>query len=497
MTLKSTLLAVAMVMALLLPAGRILKDQTPWNCFNFTLDESFFAQAAQNWSEGKGYRMANTLPFDPTITAGIPLAWGANFVHEQTGEDIANSGRIFVYSTFVLLLLALGRAAYVRDKNWIAVPWVIGIFGFGLSKIPFGGYFAFGFLGEMPGFLFAAFAYRALEEKRFFRAGLLATLTFLMKPTFLFFLPAVAFAAALYSGKAAIRTGLGLLISLGALFGFIASARNQPIADYLAFYFSESSRIAHDVPKGNLIDFYAALDPFSTAFTVAALVFGGYTTIRARKIAPGMVAAFFVLVIASLYFLVLGHRPVEKQWGAILVLTLVGFCVPWGSMIANRFQGWMPKEISRAVVLGVIATWVFAVGPIAHHDYVRKPETACPSKEQSAINTKLRALVDQGVVTKENLGAWVETYPFTMSLYKLGWDPEYRKKWQDFGPTLPKWLYGESRLLFPSPEGCTPEFKGETFALLRCEKKAPAELTKPSVSPRSRNKAPPKASRRG
>jgi hypothetical protein len=480
MSLKSTIFAVAMVMVLLFPAGRILRDQNPWSCFNFTLDESFFAQVAQNWSEGKGYRTNDTLPFDPTITARVPMAWGTNLVHEWTGEDIANSGRIFVYATFVLVLLAIGRAAYVRDKNWLAVPWAVGIFGFGLSKIPFGGYFAFGFLGEMPGFFFGVFAYRALEERRFFRAGVFATLTFLMKPTFLFFLPAVAFATMLHSGKATFRAGLGLLVSLGVMFGLIVSARNQPLMDYLALYFGQSSRIAHDVPKGTLVEFYANLDPFTTYLSVAFLILGGYAAIWARKVAPGMVTAFFVFAIASLYFLILMRRPVEKQWGAILGLTLIGFAVPWGSMIANRFQGWMPKELSRTVILGVIATWIFAVGPIAHHDFLRKSETACASKEQSAINAKLRRMVDQGVVTKENLGVWIETVPFSNSLYRLGFSPTVHAKWQDFKPTLPKYLYGESRLLFPSPEGCTPEFKGENFALLRCEKKELPPVVEPT-----------------
>ncbi|MBS1963127.1 MAG: hypothetical protein JST04_13005 [Bdellovibrionales bacterium] len=495
MSLKSTLLAIFIVMALLLPAGQLLRDQNPWSCFNFTLDEAFFAQAAQHWAEGKGYRMANSLPFDPTITVGVPLAWGASAVSSVSGEDIANSGRLFVYGCFILLLLAVGRFAYVRgERNWFAVPCALGIFGYGLSRIPFGGYFVFGFLGETPGFLAAALAYGALEQRRFFRAGIYAVLAFALKPTFLLFLPAVWLTGLLHSGRAAFRSGLAISIGTFGLFYAYARARNQPIAEYLELYFRESRRISNDVPSGTLFDFYAGFEPALAWISFAFLFLGAYAVFRARKHASATIAAFFVFIISILYFLISGHRPVEKQWGAIMGITLVGFSIHWGAIIANPVRGGVPREFARGIVVAVLLTWIFAVGPVARHRYLRLSETACASKEQSAINARLRVLFDHGDLTRDNLGAWIVHHQYDETLFRLPFEPTYRKDWKDFGPTLPKWLYGETALLFPSPEGCVPEFKGDSFALLKCERKI--EVT-PSVEPRSRGRGTPKKSSRG
>jgi hypothetical protein len=470
MSLKKSLFLIGIIVFLLLPAAMLLKNQTPWNCFNFTLDESFYAQAASNWSEGKGYRMAGRLPFDPTITAGIPLAWGTNFIHWITGEEISNSGRIFVYFTFILSLLSLARSSYRRDRNWLAVPIAIWFFTFGLSKIPSGGYLVFGFLGEMPGILAGILAYRALDERKPFRAGIYSFLAFLMKPTFVFFVPAVGLAALLQSKKSGIKTGVTQVLAIALMYFLIAEARGQSVLEYLQFFVAESRRIAHDVSPGNLFDHYAGLGWVPSLFSLGFIVTGGLAILRARKTSPGLVAAFLYFSAATLYFLATGRQPVGKQWSAVLALTLAGFSVPWAGMIAGRFSGWIPKEFLRAITLAIIVTWILSVGQSALHAYKRIPETACPSKEQTAINRDLRKLVDSGEVTPENLAVRIKFHPYTMSLYKLGWDPIYAETWDDLRPKKPKWIYGETSVLFPEPKGCTPHFKGETFSVLICEK---------------------------
>ena len=473
MSLKRTLLAIAATILLLLPVGRLLRDQNPWTCFPFTFDESYFAQAASQWSEGHGYRVAEGTPFDPSITVGIPMAWGASALNGLTGYDIATSGRLFVFLCFIGLILTLARTVYKIDRNWFSVLATLGFFGYGLSKVSFGPYFAFGFLGEMPAFLLGALAYRALDEKRFFRAGLLAVGVFVMQPTFLFFLPAVGIAALLHSGKAGLKAGVSIATSLGLIVFGITRARNQALGEYLSTFLSESTRIAHFSPKGTPLDHYGDFKNLAAVYSGAFLVFGAYTTARARKISPSQVAAFFLFLGASTYFFVLNQRPVEKQWSAIFSLTLLGFAVPWGTLVGNWFAGWTSRELTRAIVLAVVLGSTLSVAHDVLHKYKRTPETACPSKEQSAINKKVRTLSDSGELTRENFGAWVDTHPHKMSIYRLPWTIQYQTSRRDLGAELPKWLYGETKNLLPLPSGCASVFQGETFALLKCEKQGP------------------------
>ena len=471
MTLKKTFLVIAILIGLLLPAADLLQNQNPWNCFAFTMDESFFAQATSNWIDGKGYRMANTGAFDPSITVGIPMAWGTNIVRALTSESISNSGRIFTYLCFIGLLLTLALTAYRRDRNWLAAPLAVGIFAYGISKISLGGYLTFGFLGEMAGFLSAAFAYRALDEKNPLQAGAFSVLTFVMKPTFLFFLPAVGIATALHSRKAGFRAIGTQVLLLGTMYFLIANARSESILHYLEFFLQQSREIAHFVPPGTLIDYYEKIGLVPTFLSAAFIVTGGWAALRARRSDPATVAAFFIFAIAFAYFLLIGHRPVEKQWSAVFGLTLVGFAAPWASQTAGWFQGWIPKENLRALLIAIVAVWILAIGKVTLHAYRHKPETECPSKELSVINEKLRALADSGFVTRENLGAVIKFYPYTMSIYRLGWDPVYESSWSTLKGKNPEWIFAETSNLPPLPAECTSDFQGSTFSLVHCKRR--------------------------
>lgn len=489
MSLKKTLFLIAFTIALLLPAAHLLKTQTPWTCFAFTFDESVFAQAAANWIDGKGYRISgDALPFEPKITVGLPMAWGAQLFQRVTGGDVAHSGRVFVYACFLLVLWILGRSAYRRDREWMAVPVAIGIFAFVLSKIPYGGYFAFGFLGEMPAFVFAALTYRALDERKFLRAGIYAVGAFALKPTFVFFPIAAVLASLLFAARAGIHAAITATLTTFWIFYGISDARGQPIFKYLEEFYSASNAIAQGtaigVPSGDLIGFLMAQSDPVKGILGAIMVVGGVGAIRRRRRLASVPAAFLVLLFSALYYLGYGKMPVDKQWWAIVAVSALGFAIHWGAEFAHRFAGWTSRESMRALVLAVVATWVLSVGTLAYHQYKRIPETACASKEQSTINTRLRALADEGAVKPDSLGAWIEKTPYTMSLYRIGWNPTYYARWQDLGPTLPKWIYGESKNLFPSPTGCRPEFRGETFSLLRCE----------VVPPKAPRKAPPQPS---
>jgi len=457
-----------MVIALLLPAGQLLKNQNPWNCFNFTEDESFFSQASQNWSEGKGYRMHQTLPFDPTITAGIPMAWGASAFQKLTGEDIAHSGRVFVYFCFIFLLFLIARSSYYWDRNWLAVPLGLWIFSYGLSKTPFGGYMTFGFLGETPALLAGALLYRALDRKHFLISGILAVAVFIIKPTFVFLLPAVGIAALLASGRATFWAGLGMVASLGGYFYFVSVERNQTLFSFIDLFFQESNRIANVMPPGSFLDFSKGIDPTPAVYSVLFLAFGAFGMVFNRKKVPAsQTTAFILFVFSCIYFFGMGKLPVTKQWSAILALCLLGFAPYWSANIANRFSGWIPKEMLAATTIAVVLTWGFSVGQLAHHQFKRTPESACPSKEQSAINREFRALVDKGEAKQENTVVVREFIPYSGMIYRAGFNPTYVTK-LDPKTKPPKWVIGETKLLFPEPKGCEKYWRAGTFSMLKC-----------------------------
>jgi hypothetical protein len=484
MSLKRTLLLLGLVLTLLLPVGLILKNQNPWTCFAFTLDENFYAQAAMNWSEGRGYRMSDhAKPYEPVITAGVPMAWGSTIVKDLTGEDIALSGRIFVYACFILLLLAIARNAYI-GRFWLAVPFALGIFGYGLSKTPFGGYFAFGFLGEAPALLLGALAFGSLDRRRFLLAGFLAAATFLVKPTFLFFPIAVVLGTLVGDRRGTLKVLLATAVTLGGGLYAMASARGEAIDDYLRLFYETSHRVSSDVGPGTLIDFYNGLPPvvlyLSGAFVVVAVLFLIYGR-RPWRTSVG--ASTFLFVFAAAYFLAVGRRPVEKQWAAIFTLTLVGMSAAWAGGFAARLSGWIPSEMTRAITLSVIATWVFVMGQQANHAWKRMPEDSCGAKEQIAINRTLRKLADDGTIRADNVGLVVADHPYSTMLYRLRWIPKTADHRPPAGETWPEWTAGQNTALFPLPAGCETYWKGLSFSILRCASAAPAPEAAPVAAP--------------
>lgn len=473
MTLKKTLFVIALLMALLLPAGEIIRHQNPWSCFNFTFDESFFAQAANNWVEGNGYRMYDGKPFDPLITSGIVLAWGARFFQIFTQGDLLYSGRIFIYACFLLLLCLIAFASYRREKNWLAIPLSLGIFAYGLSKIPQAGYFAFGFLGEAPALVAAALAFRFLDRRKYFRAGVASMAVFLIKPTYIFFPIAAGLVTFLRSPREVAYSILGML-GIGSLHTYmVLLARKESLAEYLGYLFTVSNQIArNNSSSAGFLDYYRDSGPVPAALSIAILALGAFQLLRFRKnLWNAQLAAFFPLVIGILFYVIIEKKPVTKQWSAILALSLVGFAIHWGSVIASKFAGWIPREQLRAVTLSVIATFVFAVGQNAHHHYKRIPENSCPSKEQSSINREIRKLVDAGEVRKDNIGQLIENEPYSNFLYRIGWNVPYLSSWSKLKGPPPRWITGESRLLFPAPAGCTAHWSGGTFSIVRCQEK--------------------------
>ena len=467
MSLKRTFFILGLVLFLMHPVGEMLRNANPWSCFGFTFDENFFAQAAANFARGAGYRIAESKPFDPLITVGVPVAWGASFIASLTGKSIAIAGRFFVHLTFVLILLALARSAFRAGRQWLAVPLAVGIFVYGISKTSFGSYFAFGYLGEMPAILAGVYAFRSLDERKPFRAGLAAGVVFVLKPTFLFFLPAVLLASFLTSRRDSIRTFLAMGIVLTGAFLGIASARGENLFAYLSTFYEVSSRIARQAPGGSLFELYPSTVPSRAVFAGLFVIFGAACVAFRRKPAPAAVAAFLLFVSSALYYLVLGVKPVEKQWDAIFALTLAGFAPVWAATLADRFAGFAPREFVRGIVLAIIATWILTVGPVARHTWLRVPETACPAKEQAAIDRRLDELSAKGEATRENTIELDTSPSYDRMAYSLAWYPAPVHHWNAV-PTNMKWVFGETRTLFPEPSGCVADWKGENFSLLNC-----------------------------
>lgn len=468
MSLKKTILLIAIVMTLLFPSGHTLRTQNPWNCFNFTLDESYFAQASQNWVEGKGYRMNHGKPFDPTISSGPVMAWGARAVQGVTHDDLLYSGRIFIHLCFWLLLFLVAVGSFKRSRNWISVPIGVGIFGYAVYKIPFGGYFAYGFLGETPALLAGYFVYRLLDRNRFVTAGIASVIVFTIKPTFVFLVVAVGIAILLRSPKKAVLSGAAMLATVAAYFYGIIRARGETAEEFFRHYLSHSSRIALDTAETNFFAYYRDAGLGTLAFSICIFAFGSLNFLRYRK-SPhtSQIAAYLLFVIGVCFYFVVGREPVTKQWSAILLMSLLGLAIHWADAIGNFFASWFSAEQVRAITLAVIATFVFAVGQNAHHAYKRIPESSCAPKEQSAINRELRKLVDSGQATRENLGQITEFQPFSNFLYRMGWDVAPVKSWTALSPSV-EWVAGESQLLSPAPAGCEPYWKGRSFSIFRC-----------------------------
>lgn len=467
--LKKILLLAGVVLGLLLPAGQLLKNENPWSCSPFNQDESLFAQASQNWSEGKGYRLHQTLPFDPALTAGIPMAWGAAATQTLTGENLAHSGRLFVYVCFILLVFFIARSAYQWDGNWLAVPLALGLFTYVLSKVPLGGSSISHFQGEMPALLAGALLYRALDRKRFLIAGIFAVLVFVCKPTYVFLPLAVGVAALLISGRAAFFTALGTLVTLTGYYAWISVERKESIFSYLELFFRESSRIAGEAPPSTLVAFYQGIDPALLVLSVLFLTFGMFGIVRNRKKGPAsQTTALFLFIFSCIYFLGMGKAPVDRHWGAIILFCLLGFAPYWSANTVSRFAGWIPKEMIAATVVTVILTWSLTVGVNANRQFKHTPESACASKEQSAINREFRVLVNKAEATKENTVVVRDATSHTMMIYNAGFDPAYVNKLDPKAIKQPKWVIGETKMLFPEPKGCSKYWRASTFSMLHC-----------------------------
>lgn len=475
MSLKKGLLYVLVIVLMLMPLAQLLRTQNPWNCFNFTYDESYFLQTASNWSEGHGYRTHDQLkPFDPLITVGIPMAWGAHAVQSVTGLDLGHAGRTWVHLCFYLLLSLISVVAYRRSKNWIAPLLTLAIFSLGIRGISYGSYFVYGFLSETPAIVLGTLSLIALDRKRVFLCGVLAVACFIVKPTFLLLLPAVGLAALISYGKKGLLTGTAVALSLATYWVTIAEIREQTLVSYLQDYFRTMLQVSLTYPGKSIFSYYEENGWLPSLFTGAVLAFGVFAVLRARKNpklpTASRMAAFFLVAAGISYYLVTNSRPVEKQWGAVLCLALTIFSIHWGSSLATRFQGSISQPVVGAVFLAVMITWLINVPPALRKNFQKIDENACPSKEQRYIGRELRTLVNEKKLESKDLGVLISSPSFNFFLYEVGWNPAYHEQWKDLPLPLPKWVVGQVDRLLPAPEGCSPLWMGSRFGMIQCGK---------------------------
>lgn len=475
MSIKKGLFTALLVLLMLIPLAQLLRTQNPWNCFNFTFDESYFLQTASNWSEGAGYRTHEQIkPFDPLITVGIPMAWGAHAVQTVTHLDLGHAARTWIHLCFYFLLVLIAAAAYLRTRNWLAPLLALTIFSLGIRGIPYGSYFVYGFLGETPAIVLGTLSMIALDRKKVFIAGFLAVGAFILKPTFLLFLPAVGLAALINFRKRGILTSLAIGLSLVAYALFVAESRNQTLLTYLSDYSKTVLQVSLTFPGRSIFGYYEDAGWLPTLFTGAVLLSGFFAVLSFRRDpknpeASKMAAAFLVAT-GIVYYLMKASRPVEKQWGAVLCMALTVSSIHWGAGIANRFRGVFSQEVVGTVFLAVIATWIINVPTALRHQFMNHPDMGCASKEQRYIGHELRTLFDQKKIVQKDLGVLISSPSFNLFIYELGWNPKYNEQWKDLGLPLPKVVVGQVDRLLPVPAGCVPEWMGDSFGMIRCGK---------------------------
>ena len=475
MSFRKGLFTVLLVFLMLIPLAQLLRTQNPWNCFNFTFDESYFLQAASNWSEGKGYRTHDQVkPFEPLITVGIPMAWGASAVQSVTHLDLGHAARTFVHLCFYFLLILIAGAAYFRTRNWMAPLLALTVFSLGIRGIPYGSYFVYGFLSETPAIILGTFAMLALDRKRTFLAGLLAVGAFILKPTFLLLLPAIGLASLVAHRKKGLWTGIAIGLGLTGYILYVAGVRSETPLGYIGDFVKTVLQVSLTFPGKTIFSYYEFAGWIPTLLTASVLLSGLFAILR-FKMDPkdsnaSRLAAGFLVALGIGYYLIKGVKPVEKQWGAILCLALSILAIHLGSGIANRFRGAFSQEVVGTALLALIATWVTNVPTSLRKQFLITDEKACASKEQRHIGRELRALVDQKKLDPKDVGVLISSPSFNLFLYELGWNPKYTEQWKDLGSPFPRFVVGQVDRLLPSPAGCVPEWMGSSFGMLRCGK---------------------------
>ncbi len=481
MKFKSAFLAALLVIGLLSPLALLLRTQQPWNCFQRTYDESYFLQAVTNWADGKGFRThAQLKPFDPGITIGLPMAWGATLIKKLTGLEWTQSARFWVYLNFYFLLALVTWAGIRRGRTASSGLIALALFGYAVCKAPAAPYATYGILGEIPAAVFAILALFALDGRRFVIAGLLGVIAFFIKPTFLFFIPALALAAFIAQGsRIGCRIGWRIAVTgAGAILLIwfaIAFQRGESLLEYWRTFSSTAASISLvNRPPDPLpfLNYFKSAGWVTTLFSIAIVLLGISGGIKIGQKEPSPLkasewAAWLFFVLGVFFYLCMGAQPVPKQWfvfylpGAAVIAIRAGTVL--GPKLARLFQG----EVVTGALIASCLIWMINVPSFAKREFDRTPETACPVKEQEAVDRILVDLQQKNEIAPTDVAVVAEMSWFQFP-YKTGWNLAHYRSWGDL-LVPPRFVTGDLSTVLPAPVGCKVVWKGSAVALLECE----------------------------
>ncbi len=473
-----TIVIIAFFVLCLSPLAQLLRTQQPWKCFIFTGDENYYSQAIHHYAQGEGFRISpslptsandrqnEALPFDATITIGVPQAWGTIAVAKLTGYPIAVAGRVFVHLCFWLFLIGLAIVANRRAKSVTGILPVAIFFGLFFPKLWGGSYVVFGLLGEIPAALAMLAALFFAERRVWALAGVFSVLAFILKPTFLFFIPAICIGIFIRDRLKGVYCAMTAFACLLAGLFYVSQTRGESIPAYIEHYLAIGRSIARLSGKSGIWGFFVDY-PFLVALMVLSFLPLIYAGIRKSLRTSEWTAIAFV-AIAVLFFIIDGHRPQAKHFLVFLLPLIAVSSLRIAEWIRKWSETLAPFEpVILGVALSLIIAWTINVPSIGKKIFENSPRTSCAVHEQIDLMKRVNELVHSNAANRENLFMVSEVHSVNI-VYDLAWNPPRYQKVAQVPMRQDRWIYGDRHLLVPATKNCAIDFSTDTYALIHC-----------------------------
>lgn len=475
------LLAAGVAVLLLSPLGQVLRTQQPFSCFGLTFDENFYLHSIHHHA-ATGELRADWMSksFEPILTIGPPIAWGAELVHATIGRalrlDWPQSARLFTQITFLLLLIVLSRRVALRSRRgigvllflWIAVTW--------LRENPLGGYLVYGVLGEMPATLLTWLGFLSLRRKRnALFSGPLLVLAVLAKPSFLPALPAGVLAALSQGFEKGKRAMISILVSSSLAIAWVLRSRGEQFSEYWKVFSGQASSVSPVGGAAETFHYFSGYSWLILSYLIFVLVVGLQAVIvrrRRRALDATDRAALFLFAIGVLYYFVFFRLPQPKH---VFVLFQTGAL--WGAMefsifLARKFgpklDRLLPEQPLRAAFAAVVLVWVLHIPSMNLRIFREAQVEVCPVKQQRELDRRFTALYRSG--TSKSEFAELTSPSSSHFLYELGFSPQSARAWSELPRPLPRYIAGDLAAMEPLPRGCRYEWKASEMALAECRR---------------------------
>ncbi len=479
---KTGVLSAILILFLLGPLGLLLRTQQPWSCFNLTFDESFYLQGIVNWSQGNGFKLYDMAKeFDPTMSIGHPMAWAISGLHRFAGLDWPQAGRVWVHLNFYALLILLGVWTWKRSKNSWSVVLALASIGYLFGAHPAGNYLTYGVLGEIPGALIAWVSLLMITTRRYVWAGPLAILAFFIKPSYIFFIPAVVIASFIWDRKKGLRIlGSAALTGL-LLLAFICFKRGETPFEYARVFLSGAKRVSETTSLGTELKFFWSLGGavLLSIFGTVALALAGCRPLFKLKqwkwakgvfstpMGPAELGAWILFAFGLIHYLVFWHAPQPKHWFVFYNLGVAAACIRGSLWLGPQLAQRLDERVARTVFCAVLLTWLVNVPGRNIRDFKNTPVLGCAVKEQRALESEIIYLKNFGRLSEKNLT--VNSDPALRGfLFGLGWNPKAANSWKEM-PKPTHWVAGDIATLYPLHEDCKTYWKGKHAALAICK----------------------------